>query len=85
MAMWVRSSWSSHRRFITFETAEYLAYTDPKVQAHAKAMLLLAPLDGGIRGVTWKYLGDTCRNPMNLLKRLHLQSVTIIQPWRHSL
>ena len=63
-----------------FRHGRYLAYTDPKVQARAKAMLLLAPLDGGIRGITWKYLSDTCRNPMKLLKRLHLQSVTIIQP-----
>jgi hypothetical protein len=63
-----------------FRHGRYLAYTDPKVQANAKAMLLLAPLDGGIRAITWKYFSDTCRNPMTLLKRLHLQSVTIIQP-----
>ena len=58
----------------------YLAYTSPSVQRNAKAMLLLAPLDRGLRGVARKFLGSLARNPLNLFRRLHLQSVTIIQP-----
>jgi pyruvate-formate lyase-activating enzyme len=58
----------------------YLAYTKPSVQGHAKAMLLLAPLDGGLRGAAKNYLFSVGKNPLNLFKRLHLQSVTIIQP-----
>jgi hypothetical protein len=59
---------------------KYLAYTKPSVQGHAKAMLLLAPLDRGIRGIARNYLRSVGRNPINLFKRLHLQSITIIQP-----
>jgi len=61
-------------------TGKYLAYTKPSVQSHAKAMLVLAPLDMGIRGVAKKYLYSVGKNPLHLFKRLHLQSVTIIQP-----
>jgi MoaA/NifB/PqqE/SkfB family radical SAM enzyme len=58
----------------------YLAYTKPGVQSHAKTMLLLASLDRGVRGVARNYLHSVAKNPFNLFKRLHLQSVTIIQP-----
>jgi len=58
----------------------YLAYTKPGVQRKAKAMLLLAPLDRGLRAVAGKYLRSIAKNPLNLFRRLHLQSVTIIQP-----
>jgi|WetSurMetagenome_2_1015567.scaffolds.fasta_scaffold104024_2 hypothetical protein len=58
----------------------YLAYTDPIVQRRAKSMLLLSPLDKGLRGVRKKFFGSVLRNPLNLFRRLHLQSVTIIQP-----
>ena len=58
----------------------YLAYTKPSVQKKGKAMLLLAPLDRGLRGVARKYLRSIGRNPLNLFRRLYLQSVTIIQP-----
>jgi pyruvate-formate lyase-activating enzyme len=63
-----------------FRHGKYLAYTKPSVQRHAKPMLLLAPLDHGIRGVAKKYLRSVGTNPFNLFKRLHLQSITIIQP-----
>jgi len=63
-----------------FRNGKYLAYTKPSVQSHAKAMLLLAPLDRGIRGVARNFLGSVGKNPTNFFKRLHLQSVTVIQP-----
>jgi len=63
-----------------FRKGTYLAYTNPSVQRKAKAMLLLAPLDRGLRGIAGKYLRSIGRNPLNLFRRLHLQSVTIIQP-----
>jgi hypothetical protein len=63
-----------------FRKGTYLAYTNPSVQRKAKAMLLLAPLDRGLRGIARKYLRSIGRNPLNLFRRLHLQSVTIIQP-----
>jgi len=58
----------------------YLAYTAPSVQRRAKAMLLLAPFDAGLRGVAKRYLRSLLTSPLNLFRRLHLQSVTIIQP-----
>jgi hypothetical protein len=58
----------------------YLAYTKPGVQRNAKAMLLLAPFDRGLRAAAGKYLRAIIQNPLNLFRRLHLQSVTIIQP-----
>ena len=63
-----------------FRHGKYLAYTKPSVQRHAKPMLLLAPLDRGIRGIAKNYLRSVGTNPFNLFKRLHLQSITIIQP-----
>ena len=58
----------------------YLAYTKPGVQRNAKAMLLLAPLDRGLKGVAKNFLRSLWKNPLNLFRPLHLQSVTIIQP-----
>jgi hypothetical protein len=58
----------------------YLAYTKPSVQRKAKFMLLLAPFDRGLRAAAGKYLRSVLKNPLNLFRRLHLQSVTIIQP-----
>jgi hypothetical protein len=66
---------SNHLRY-----GKYLAYTKPSVQNRAKAMLLLAPLDGGVRKIAGNYFRSIGKNPVNLFKRLHLQSVTIIQP-----
>ena len=58
----------------------YLAYTKPSVQRNAKAMLLLAPFDRGLRGIARKFFGSLWKNPLNLFRKLYLQSVTIIQP-----
>jgi pyruvate-formate lyase-activating enzyme len=63
-----------------FRHGKYLAYTKPSVQRHAKPMLLLAPADRGIRRIAKNYLRSVGTNPINLFKRLHLQSITIIQP-----
>jgi pyruvate-formate lyase-activating enzyme len=63
-----------------FRNDKYLAYTKPSVQGHAKMMLLLAPLDRGIRATAKNYLRSVATNPANLFRPLHLQSVTIIQP-----
>jgi hypothetical protein len=59
---------------------KYLAYTSTSVQRNAKSMLLLAPVDRGLRATAKQYLRSIVSNPVNLFRRLHLQSVTIIQP-----
>jgi len=58
----------------------YLAYTKPKVHARGKAMLLVAPLDKGMRQIARNYLRSIGKNPINLFKPLHFQSIMIIQP-----
>jgi len=58
----------------------YLAYTKPKLLGRAKSMLLLSPLDRGLSQTAAAYLHDAVRSPRVLLKKLHLQSVMIIQP-----
>jgi hypothetical protein len=58
----------------------YLAYTEPRVLAKGKAMLLLSPIDKGLGRIATAYLHDAIRSPELFLKKLHLQSVMIIQP-----
>jgi len=66
--------------FHHFCKGRYLAYTGPGVQSYGKAMLLLSPLDKGMRRVARTYLNTIIRNPLHFLKPLHYQSITIIQP-----
>jgi hypothetical protein len=63
-----------------FRNDKYLAYTKPSVQSRAKMMLLLAPVDRGIRMTAHNYLRSVGRDPFSLFRPLHLQSITIIQP-----
>lgn len=58
----------------------YLAYTKPEVLGRAKSMLLLSPFDSGLSRTASAYLHDVMRSPGLLFKKLHLQSVMIIQP-----
>lgn len=58
----------------------YLAYTHPRVLGKAKSMLALAPLDHGLARTASAYLHDVVRSPKNLFRKLHMQSVMIIQP-----
>jgi hypothetical protein len=43
-------------------------------------MLLLSPLDKGLAKTATAYLHGVVRSPLTLFKKLHLQSVMIIQP-----
>ncbi len=54
----------------------YLAYSSPKMTRKGKSMLLFSLLDKPLRKVAKKFLV----NPLNWFKRLHYQSVMIIQP-----
>lgn len=58
----------------------YLAYSSPQVMGRARSMLLLSPVDRGIRRTASAYFKDGLRSPEVLFKRLHLQSVMMIQP-----
>ncbi|MFO7446787.1 MAG: radical SAM protein [Ignavibacteriaceae bacterium] len=54
----------------------YLAYSEPKMTRKGKSMLLLSPFDKKLRKTFKNFL----KNPLNFFKRLHYQSVMIIQP-----
>ena len=58
----------------------YLGYVPPSVHAAGKALLPLAAIDRGLRGVAGAWLRRVARRPTTLLRPLHLQSVMIIQP-----
>lgn len=57
----------------------YLAYTDPKIHRRGRTMLLLSPLDVRVRGIAGSYLRAALGNPLRLFKRLHYQSIMIVQ------
>ncbi len=63
-----------------FTKGTYLAYTKPKVLGKAKSMLALSPLDKGLSKTLWAFLDDAKWKPHLLFKKLHMQSVMIIQP-----
>ena len=54
----------------------YLAYSTPKMTRKGKSMLLLGFFDKGLKKAFFNFI----KNPLNLFKRLHYQSVMIIQP-----
>lgn len=54
----------------------YLAYSEPKITRKGKSMLILSAFDKKMRKTFWNFF----RNPLNIFKRLHYQTVLIIQP-----
>jgi hypothetical protein len=54
----------------------YLAYSTPKMTRKGKSMLLLGLFDKGLKKTFFNFI----KNPLNLFKTLHYQSVMIIQP-----
>jgi organic radical activating enzyme len=54
----------------------YLAYSTPKMTRKGKSMLLLGFFDKGLKKTFFNFI----KNPLNLFKILHYQSVMIIQP-----
>lgn len=54
----------------------YLAYSSPSLTSKGKNMLLLSAFDKRLRKAFLKYY----KNPLNIFRKLHYQSVMIIQP-----
>ena len=54
----------------------YLAYSSPSLTSKGKSMLLLSAFDKRLRKSFFNYF----KNPLNLFRKLHYQSVMIIQP-----
>ena len=61
-------------------TGKYLAYEKPALTKKGRSMMLLSPLDRGVRSITGNYLRSLMTNPLRLFHGLHYQSVMIIQP-----
>jgi MoaA/NifB/PqqE/SkfB family radical SAM enzyme len=61
-------------------TGRYLAYASPSLTSKGRTMLLLAPFDAGLRAVAKRWLGSVLANPLRLFRKMHLQSIMIIQP-----
>jgi organic radical activating enzyme len=58
----------------------YLAYAKTSLLWKGRAMMLLSPLDQGVRAISRRYLRSVARNPLQLFARLSYQSIMIIQP-----
>ncbi len=58
----------------------YLAYSMPKVHRRGKSLLLLSFFDSKVRSIAKNFFISAMANPLRLFKRLHYQSITIIQP-----
>lgn len=54
----------------------YLAYSSPSLTSKGKSLLLLSAFDKKLRKAFFRYF----RNPINWFRKLHYQSVMIIQP-----
>lgn len=63
-----------------FWQGKYLAYSSPAFTRMGKSILLLWPLDKGVRKAAGKFLKAVFRNPLNLFMGLHFQSIMMIQP-----
>ncbi|OGC78331.1 MAG: radical SAM protein [candidate division Zixibacteria bacterium RBG_16_50_21] len=63
-----------------WRTGKYLSYVSRKITRRAKWMFLFSYLDKGIRQGAKNYFKGILKRPWRLLKKLHLQSVMIIQP-----
>jgi pyruvate-formate lyase-activating enzyme len=58
----------------------YLAYMKPGTLGRGRSLLLLSPLDRGVRRTAGAYLRGLLASPGQLFSRLRLQAVMIIQP-----
>lgn len=59
----------------------YLAYSSANALKHGRSVLLaMSPFDKGVRKAAKRYASTLLRSPAQLAKRLHFQSVVIIQP-----
>jgi hypothetical protein len=54
----------------------YLAYSEPRLTRKGRSMLLLGAFDKKLRKTAKNFL----KNPFNIFRKLHYQSIMIIQP-----
>lgn len=58
----------------------YLAFASPRASRSGRAALLMGLLDADVRRAGARYLLTVLRHPGTLLRRLHIQSLSVVQP-----
>ena len=58
----------------------YLAYASPNFTKLGKTVFLFSLLDKGARQAAKNYLKTVIKNPLNLFRRMHYQTILMIQP-----
>jgi organic radical activating enzyme len=61
-------------------TGRYLAYSKPEQTRLGKTMMIFSLVDKGMRAITANFLKAVLARPWKLFRRVHYQSVMIIQP-----
>lgn len=63
-----------------FFSGRYLAYAPPRASRLGRLTLLLGVVDPVLRRTALRYLGGVLRHPRELLRTLHVQSISLVQP-----
>lgn len=58
----------------------YLSYVKARTSRMGRSTLLLGIVDPELRRTARKYLAAVLRNPLELFRRLHIQSINVVQP-----
>lgn len=58
----------------------YLAFTRPRTSRSGRVALLLSLADRSMRRAAVRYTGTVLRHPAELFKKLHMQTISVVQP-----
>ena len=58
----------------------YLAFSPPSANRSGRSALLLSLFDGVMRKAAWRFAATAITNPLVLLRRLHMQTISVVQP-----
>ena len=58
----------------------YLAYVSPRTSSTGRLSLLFSLVDPEMRLAARRYVAAVVRNPRELLRKLHVQSISVVQP-----
>ncbi len=67
--------------FYHYKNDRYLSYASPKILSLGRAtMLNLWAINKSVRSSLKKYIGYLALNPLRVFKKVHIQSIMVIQP-----
>ncbi len=61
-------------------TNRWLAYVRPELLKKGRSMMMLSPVDKGVRRIAGRFVRSSLTNPARFFHGLHYQSIMIIQP-----